>query len=161
MAATGSSAGDDGEIFRLLRALRLIRMVRLLRLLKLRKIFDTINDMIDSEYASVIANLVKMILMLLVINHLICCMWYTVSVNQSGENTWIKVHNYEQAHWMYKYATAFHWSITQFTPASMDVQPQNLAERIFAITVVIYALVCFSYVVGSITGSLTMIRNMQ
>ncbi|CAK0907670.1 unnamed protein product [Prorocentrum cordatum] len=101
IAAAGSSDGDDGEIFRLLRVLRLIRMVRLLRLLKLRKIFDTINDMIDSEYVSVVANLVKMILMLLVVNHLICCMWYTVSINQSVENTWIKVHNYDNAHWTY------------------------------------------------------------
>merc|ERR1719382_1544790 len=161
VVVTGSKAGEDGEIFRLLRVLRLIRMVRLLRLLKLRRVFDTINDMIDSEYASVIANLVKMILMLLVINHLICCMWYTVSVNQSGENTWIKVHNYEQAHWMYKYATAFHWSITQFTPASMDVQPQNLLERVFALVVVVFALVGFSYMVGSITGSLGQLRSMH
>lgn len=161
VAAAGSSAGDDGEIFRLLRVLRLIRMVRLLRLLKLRRIFDTISDMIDSEYVSVIANLVKMIVMLLVINHLICCMWYTVSVNQSGENTWIKVHKYEHAHWTYKYATAFHWSITQFTPASMDVQPQNLLERVFTVVVVVFALVGFSYMVGSITGSLGQLRNMH
>jgi len=161
IAAAGSSDGDDGEIFRLLRVLRLIRMVRLLRLLKLRKIFDTINDMIDSEYVSVVANLVKMILMLLVVNHLICCMWYTVSINQSVENTWIKVHNYDNAHWTYRYFTAFHWSITQFTPASMDVQPQNLAERVFTVVVVIFALVGFSYIVGSITGSLGQLRSMH
>jgi hypothetical protein len=161
VVATGGSDGDDGEIFRLLRVLRLIRMVRLLRLLKLRRVFDTINDMIDSEYVSVIANIVKMILMLLVINHLICCMWYTVSVNQSGENTWIKVHKYEHAHWTYKYAVAFHWSITQFTPASMHVQPQNLLERVFALVVVVFALVGFSYMVGSITGSLGQLRNMH
>ncbi|CAK0899575.1 unnamed protein product [Prorocentrum cordatum] len=161
VAAAGSTAGDDGDIFRLLRVLRLIRMVRLLRLLKLRRIFDTINDMIDSEYVSVIANIVKMILMLLVINHLICCMWYTVSVNQSGDKTWIKVHKYEHVDWTYKYATAFHWSITQFTPASMDVQPQNFVERVFTVVVVVFALVGFSYIVGSITGSLGQLRSMQ
>jgi hypothetical protein len=25
---------------------------------------------------------------------------------------------------------ALHWSLTQFTPAAMDVQPQNMLERI-------------------------------
>ncbi|CAK0907668.1 unnamed protein product [Prorocentrum cordatum] len=53
------------------------------------------------------------------------------------------------------------WSITQFTPASMDVQPQNLAERVFTVVVVIFALVGFSYIVGSITGSLGQLRSMH
>jgi CRP-like cAMP-binding protein len=43
----------------------------------------------------------------------------------------------------------------------MHVQPQNLAERAFAIIVVIFALVGFSYIVGSITGSLAQLRNMH
>lgn len=42
----------------------------------------------------------------------------------------------------------------------MDVQPENPAERAFAITVVVFALVGFSYVVGSITGSLTQLRSL-
>ena len=75
---------------------------------------------------------------------------------------------------------ALHWSLTQFTPASMDVQPQNTIERsglrfplkkrsgksrllqagkvlhsgCFAISVVIFALVGFSYVVGDISSCL-------
>merc|ERR1719414_2266156 len=57
--------------------------------------------------------------------------------------------------------TAFHWSITQFTPASMSVQPTNLVERTFAVAVVVCALVGFSYVVGSITGSLTQLRGIH
>ena len=36
----------------------------------------------------------------------------------------------------YKYSTALHWSLTQFTPASMEVMPQNEYERFFT--------VCFS-----------------
>merc|ERR1719471_252981 len=63
--------------------------------------------------------------------------------------------------WDYLYFTSFHWAITQFTPASMDVQPQNLLERVFTVLIVVFALVAFSYVVGSITGSLTQLRSMQ
>lgn len=43
----------------------------------------------------------------------------------------------------------------------MHVQPQNLVERTFAITVVVFGLVGFSYLVGSITGSLTELRKMN
>jgi len=43
----------------------------------------------------------------------------------------------------------------------MHVQPQNIEERVFAITVVLLALVGFSYVVGSITGSLAQLRSMS
>ena len=52
-------------------------------------------------------------------------------------------------------------AITQFTPSSMHVQPQNILERTFAISVVIAGLVGFSYLVGSITGSLTELRKMK
>jgi hypothetical protein len=148
-----------GDGVRLLRVLRLLRMARLLRLLKLRRIFDTFNDLIDSEYVSVLANLAQMILFLLVVNHLIGCVWFGIGNTQ--DHSWIKVHLFEHRDWPYQYFTSFHWSITQFTPASMDVQPQNLGERIFCIVVVVFGLVGFSYMVGSITGSLGQLRNMH
>lgn len=158
---TDGSAGAGSSV-KLLRSLRLMRMVRLLRLLKLRKIWQHVNDAIDSEYVSIIANIVKMILLLLVINHCIGCTWFLIADIQSAQtDTWVVVHGFEGTEWSYQYMTAFHWSITQFTPASMHVQPQNLSERVFAILVVVFALVCFSYVVGSITGSLTQLRTMQ
>merc|ERR1719229_1439944 len=98
--------------------------------------------------------------MLLVINHLICCAWFAVG-NSQDDLTWVLFHNFDDVDWTYQYATSFHWSLTQFTPASMHVQPQNLLERTFAIVVVIFALVGFSYIVGSITGSLAQLRNMH
>jgi hypothetical protein len=153
-------ASENGDVVRLLRVMRFMRTIRLLRLLKLRKVFETLNDMIDSEYISVIANLLRMIMTLLVINHLICCQWHMVSVNADGPS-WIKNHGFENSPWSYKYTTAFHWSITQFTPASMDVQPQNQTERIFTLVVVVFALVGFSYMVGSITGLLGQLRSMH
>jgi len=43
----------------------------------------------------------------------------------------------------------------------MSVQPENFRERIFTVAIVVFALVGFSYVVGSITGSLTQLRSMS
>jgi len=160
--ASGEGASSDAESsMRLLRALKLLRMVRLLRLLKLRKILQNINELIDTEYASIFANILKMILLLLVINHYIGCAWFWVSNSVKAKNRWIEEYQFDVVHWSYQYITAFHWSLTQFTPSSMHVQPQNFTERVFAIAVVVFALVGFSYVVGSITGSLTQLRSMQ
>ena len=88
-----------------------------------------------------------------------------------------------KTHTQLRYATSLHWAITQFTPASMHIQPQNLTaarrprlanfllfcfsftcnyfdwefglsctcrpwspqERLFALGVVVFALVGFSY----------------
>jgi len=158
----GSGGSAHAAKVKLLRTLRLLRMVRLLRLLKLRKILQNLNELIDTEYASIVANIVKMIVLLLVINHYIGCCWFLVGSNAPDKSrSWIAAHEFDDVEWGYQYFTAFHWSLTQFTPASMHVQPQNLQERVFAIAVVVFALVGFSYVVGSITGSLTQLRSMQ
>jgi len=119
-----------------------------------------VDDMIDSEYVSICVHIVRMIVLLLVINHLIGCAWFAIASTANGD-TWVLIHGFSDDNWSYQYATAFHWSITQFTPASMHVQPQNMSERTFAIAVVVFALVVFSYLVGSITGSLTQLRSMQ
>merc|ERR1712113_285246 len=59
----------------------------------------------------------------------------------------------------YRYATSLHWSLTQFTPASMSVQPMNSVERIFAIVVLLFGLVLFSSFVSTITTSMTQLSR--
>merc|ERR1719277_2743869 len=59
----------------------------------------------------------------------------------------------------YLYATALHWSVTQFTPASMEIQPRNTAERAFAICIILCALVVFSSFISGITSAMTHLRH--
>lgn len=157
---TDNNAGDSLGLLRTVRYVRLMRMIRLLRVLKLRKLLAKIDELIDSEHLSIVANIVKMILALLVTNHIIACCWYTIA-DTNNERNWLTHHSDRGDSWEYLYATSFHWSVTQFTPASMDVQPHNMRERCFAIAVVVFALVQFSYLLGSITGSLTQLRSIQ
>eukprot|EP00930_Biecheleria_cincta_P039021 TRINITY_DN26833_c0_g1_i1.p1 TRINITY_DN26833_c0_g1~~TRINITY_DN26833_c0_g1_i1.p1 ORF type:complete len:694 (-),score=122.21 TRINITY_DN26833_c0_g1_i1:138-2195(-) len=163
VAMTMSDSDNSADSVKLLRVLRLARTIRLLRLLKLKWILDLINDLLDSESASIVVNICKMVMLLLAINHFIACGWFAVGTlsQEGGLPSWIVKHNYQSADWNYQYITSFHWSITQFTPSSMDIQPHNIYERTFSIFVVVFALVGFSYVVGSITGSLTQLRNMS
>jgi len=143
------------------RILRLSRMARLVRLMKLRRFLQSVYYAIESEYVSILIHIVQMIALVLAFCHMIGCMWFLVSDTQDGKPTWVNVHGYDEEDWPYQYALAFHWSITQFTPSTNDIAPKNMAERVTAICVVVFALVGFAYIVGSITGSLTQLRSLS
>lgn len=163
-ATSGEGGVDDGgagPYMRALRMLRLLRLARLLRLVKLRNAWNFFYDMLDSEKLGIVVDVFKMVLIMIIINHYVACCFFVVAAGQSGDN-WMKEHGFtrEEVDWGHQYIVAYHWSITQFTPSSMHVQPQSVGERVFAIWVVIFALVGFSYLVGSITGSLARLRTM-
>merc|ERR1719350_1700123 len=143
--------------------MRAMRSLRLLRLAKIKKILIMLNDMIDSEYMFILANMSSLIIMMLAVNHVICCIWYSVGEvgkNNGGAN-WISAHIHPSASLGFRYTTSMHWSLTQFTPASMDVYPHNTGERALAITVLIMGLMVFSSFISSITASMTQLRAMQ
>mmetsp|Transcript_68420 Transcript_68420/g.164254 ORF Transcript_68420/g.164254 Transcript_68420/m.164254 type:complete len:818 (-) Transcript_68420:67-2520(-) len=161
--ASLSSSDSSGSSVRLLRILRLTRMVRLIRVGKLKAFIRSIVDLIDSEYMSIIWNIVMMILALLFLNHFVACSFCAVGKLdwEKPANTWVVDLGFDSEPITTQYLTAFHWSMTQFTPSTMDIAPQNTMERLFAIAVVVMALVIFAYMVGSITSSLTQLRMMQ
>mmetsp|Transcript_105983 Transcript_105983/g.252896 ORF Transcript_105983/g.252896 Transcript_105983/m.252896 type:complete len:658 (+) Transcript_105983:55-2028(+) len=154
---------DPGGVNRLLRSLRVVRTVRLLRLVKLKRILAMIKDRITSEAVFILVNICKLIVMLLLVNHFIAAAWYLLGTMGDPINNWLDVYDMrkDSANLGYRYSTSLHWSLTQFTPASMDVHPQNLAERSFAILVLIAGLVLFSSFISSITGSMSQLRNMK
>lgn len=59
------------------------------------------------------------------------------------------------------YATALHWSLTQFTPAATDVQARNGVERTYSICVILLALLTFSSFVSSITTTMQSLHALQ
>jgi len=147
---------------RLLRALRILRIVRLLRLAKLQRILRIFQDRVDSEYLAILINVTKLMVMIIAINHLIACTWYKLGSEWavSGEPCWTMVEFTDEDSIMLRYATSLHWSLTQFTPASTSVNPQNVNERIFAVLILLFAMVVFSSFVSSITGAMTSLRNL-
>lgn len=55
----------------------------------------------------------------------------------------------------YRYMTSFHWSVTQFTPASMEVVPRNALERTFNIVMIFLGLLMFSSFISNMTNGMT------
>lgn len=142
--------------------LKILRVMRLVRLAKLRAILETIQDRFGSEFFIIGVTMVKLILLVVFLNHFIACIWYGMSVSvEDGEPAWV-----QDGHFVtldttaYKYFTALHWSLTQFTPASMEVFPMNTGERAFAVTVLLFALLVFSSFLSSITTAMTQMRQL-
>merc|ERR1711920_1001345 len=58
----------------------------------------------------------------------------------------------------YDYLIAWHWALSHFFSAPMEVHPVNARERLFACFVILFALVIFSTFVSSITHAMTHLR---
>jgi len=157
----GDGAGVWGEVGKLLKAARVIRVLRLLRLAKLQRILNMAFDRIQSEYTFVILNLLKMLMCVLIMNHLIACAWYGLARAFEDEINWVSVGQLTDETLEYKYLTSLHWSLTQFTPAGMDISARNSFERVFSIVVLFFAMIAFSSIVANITSSMTQLRNMN
>lgn len=144
------------------RVMRVLRTVRLLRLAKVRHLLSMVQDNLDSEYFSTIVKITKYIVFLIAINHCIACGWRRIGlVHVPGYGSWLEQGGIEFRSYEYQYLTSLHWSLTQFTPASMEVQPTNVYERGFAIVVLLFALCVFSSFVSSITSAMTSLRDLS
>merc|ERR1719330_1891340 len=116
-----ANGGPSSEAFRQgrsLRMLRYLRALRLLRLLKLRKVFNEIQDHINTEMLATVFVIVRIIVALVVANHLIACGWYALGEGSAlSEHSWVVANGMLERDLGYRYATSLHWSLTQFTPA--------------------------------------------
>ncbi|CAJ1407871.1 unnamed protein product [Effrenium voratum] len=162
-----SSDGDMTQNFKMLRAFRALRILRLLRLLKLQRLVNIAYDFISSEYAFIMIGMLRLVIFIIVLNHVIACGWYLTGkwATEVGlSRSWLTDTvngNLLAEDKLYQYTTSLHWSLTQFTPASMEVSARNVPERVLSIAVLFFALITFSSFVGSITTSMTALRSMR
>lgn len=144
------------------RAFRVLRVMRILRMRKLKEVLVKFDEYINSQYFSIICSMVINVAAILLISHFLGCLWFVIGkVSIGGYPSWVKTYDFEDVDWEYQYLTSLHWSITQFTPGSMHVQPQNIAERAFAILVLVAGMIIFSSIVSSITAATNGLKGMN
>jgi len=80
-------------------------------------------------------------------------LWYAHG-NRGGYPNWMLAAEMDGEAFDYKYATSFHWSLTQFT-GSMEVFPTNSSERFFAVVILLCAFFISASVVSAITSMMT------
>jgi hypothetical protein len=156
------SAGGMMRGGKAVKAFRVLRVLRILRMRKLREVLQAFDEFVNSQYFTIIISMVMNVASILFISHLMGCVWFLIGeVSIPSYPSWVKHYDFQDKDWEYQYLTSLHWSITQFTPGSMSVQPQNILERGFAILVLVAGMIIFSSIVSSITAATNGLKSMN
>merc|ERR1712061_394186 len=130
--------------------------------MKLRDVMCAIHERIRSENIAICFGVVQNLFLIVIVNHIAACIWYKIGTGSGSfyETNWINHYSVVDRTLLDKYLLSVHWTITQFTPASMSIQPQNVMERFFAVCMILFGLFAFSTFVSSITASMTRLRTL-
>lgn len=150
-----------GKTARVFRLLRMVRAMRLIRSFKIARLLTSLFTYIKSDLLRTLCSIFLMLLVLCVLNHYIACGWYLMGVLTTDGWLQAHIHGREIDDMQYVYMTSLHWSLTQFTPASMEVYPHNFSERVYCVTVLLFALVTFSSFVSGITSGMMYLRKLK
>lgn len=164
LMSTSSLSGVVGllrssKVLRLGRIFRTLRIARLIRLMKMPSLLDDVADYVQTDALLTFVRVARSLVTLAVANHFLACGWY--AVGRASTPSWITRLDDEGRDLAFRYVTALHWSLTQFTPASMEIYPKGFPERVYSICVLFLALVVFSSFVSSITNAMNHLRHIN
>lgn len=142
------------------RVLRILRLLRLMRLTKAVKLKRKLLDNLSSMWLVSSVRLWRLILYIVLMNHYVACGWYALH-RVSRDAGWVRKYQIEGRGVLYEYLSSLHWSITQITPASMEINPTNEWERLYTICVLLFGLVVFSSFVSSVTTTMTSLWHLR
>ncbi|CAJ1376287.1 unnamed protein product [Effrenium voratum] len=155
---------DDGKgvarLSKTVRALRFLRLARLGRTMKAGSMIESLREQFTSRMASLHYGVAKIILRLMLINHIIACFWYMLSTEEEGPN-WVKGSGLEDESLAYLYATSLHWTFSQFGAGQTAVEAVTLPERVFSVVVAFFCLIMFSTLVSSVSSMMANLQRMK
>lgn len=160
------SPGSEASLLRLSRAGKLVRMIGILRISKFHNLLDRLQHIgVLNPNMYLLLQIPEIFAFLLWVNHLMGCMWYTVgrlAPTDTGQH-WLDISVdgkviYRDAGFPYQYTTSLHWALTQMTPGSMQVTPQNTFERAFNNVCLFLGLMFFGALVSTLTAKMTQYR---
>eukprot|EP00929_Paragymnodinium_shiwhaense_P001448 TRINITY_DN101686_c0_g1_i1.p1 TRINITY_DN101686_c0_g1~~TRINITY_DN101686_c0_g1_i1.p1 ORF type:complete len:1072 (+),score=232.63 TRINITY_DN101686_c0_g1_i1:133-3348(+) len=161
-ANPGDGKGSESRVMRVLRVVRGFRALKMARVARAAKIPRAVKDMTlhlsRSESLSLYQGIIAQMICILVFGHVIACYWYKLGSNADG---WVPIFIPDGCTTMYAYLMSMHWALTQFTPATMGVQPQNSSERSYAIGVLLLGLVTSSSFISSLTKMMNNLNDLK
>eukprot|EP00929_Paragymnodinium_shiwhaense_P039709 TRINITY_DN2082_c0_g1_i2.p1 TRINITY_DN2082_c0_g1~~TRINITY_DN2082_c0_g1_i2.p1 ORF type:complete len:972 (-),score=118.86 TRINITY_DN2082_c0_g1_i2:182-3097(-) len=172
LSTTGFIGTQEGgplgfvRVFKTTRVLRILRALRLIRFIRLNRVLHHAYSIINNEYIRLMINVLLSFALIIGANHYLACLWYYIGDTGRGGPNWIEngswaPEGHENTSQLYRYMTSLHWSLTQFTPAGMEVRPYNLQERMYSICVLFLAMLTFSSFLGTITATMTQMRQLH
>jgi len=153
----GRSYSGFLRVGKVMRMWRLVRAMRLARLGRYMELIQELTDLINNESVLLFGKICKLLIIVIAANHFVGCIWY--GMGETSVDGWVSDTFEKDASVAFRYFTSLHWSLTQFTPASMEVYPRTVQERVYAIGALLIGMVTFSSFVSSITSTISQIRN--
>lgn len=158
-----SNGGEDMEFLRVLRGRIVLRMLRIFRLLRIMKFVrsdtNVLKNVLVSDNSKALAGILNLMGIICLINHYVACGWFAVG-SVGFKHNWIETFLHD-GDMLDHYLTAFHWSVTQFTPASMDVFSINTLERFYNVIIIVLGMVMFSTFVSSMTAAMNHLNKLN
>lgn len=136
-----------------LRVLRILRFARLLRVAKIRSFANKLILRINNASVLLFMKMTTQLMLLLMLNHLVASIWYTLGESGNKSNSWLAAGSYENSSPLYCYVSSLHWALTQFH-GSMEIVPTNEGERAFACAMIYFGLLITSSFVGNMTNAI-------
>jgi len=153
----------DAENLKVLRMARVAHLFRIFRLARLVLVFRTLDSFCNSAYFIATKTLMLNLFVILMIAHFVACLWYWVGVSSAGwgyERSWVNEYEglADRTIW-YKYSSALHFAVAQFTPGGINIHPTNTVERFFGVGMLVLGMVVFSTIVGNISQAVKSLRD--
>lgn len=165
-----------GSFSEVVKFLRLMRLMRMLRMAKLRKLWERVEDEIGSVLLVQSMMLVRILLIVIAICHWNACIFWMVGNPESLITDLMPEKTYEEflqvPHWTTisrsqgpnqstwrwidrptseSYIFCFYWTLGVMRTMPAEVTPVNLAERMFVLFFMFFALSAFAISVASLT----------
>mmetsp|Transcript_100626 Transcript_100626/g.290653 ORF Transcript_100626/g.290653 Transcript_100626/m.290653 type:complete len:862 (-) Transcript_100626:183-2768(-) len=164
----GAQAGSAARSVKVLRATRLARMLRMLRVYRLavlsNKYMPFLRYVTRSMGTRLALEIVKVMLGMLLVNHIIACLWHFVA-NFPGSveggdvvDNWLTHNDVVSLQVTDTYVLAYHWAMTNFVGQS-DINARTTTERIFSVVVLTFAFLVLAVVPPRITTLMTSYQN--
>lgn len=140
--------------------MRLPRLYRLLKILRITKIGNAIRSnallnhfLTKIRLSSAVAKMLNIFMMVLFINHIMCCFWYfSARLSDFDPNTWVVRTNLIDKDYFTQYITSYYWGFQTFTTIGYgEIVPITDLERLFAIFYMIFGVVFYSSAIGTLS----------
>lgn len=145
---------------RLAKTTRSTRAMRVVRLVRVGKIFNLIqlhSFRTKSEQLLILLEIFKILWLLVGFTHVVSCCWYGLGVwySEYDEQTWLHVSTLDRLNVGNRYLECVQWTLAQFSGGTDTVRPQNFAERLFVVSMLLVGFVLAAAFVSALTSTAT------
>ena len=142
-----------GKLYKLIKITRLLRLLKILK--NQKRFFKILNEHLQLGLG--FERLIFFMMMSLIAIHIVTCLWIifaqTVDSDQNIDikGSWMEM-LHDKSDWEI-YSVSWYWCITTITTVGYgDILPATISEKLFCSLVMIFGVVGFSFVTGSLTS---------